>query len=110
MPGKAMRCSYIVVVKGNLVCAIEPASASADGQSAGTPLEIASALAINFGRSGCIDGHYAFGDAVAARAFALLCLRFSKALVERRLAAINGLPSDHPAYLADEQPAGDRAG
>ena len=52
-----------------------------------------------------LDGVYGFADAAAARTFAVLCLEFSRALVERRLTVIENLPGDFTAYAADEQPA-----
>jgi hypothetical protein len=100
-----MQQAYVVIVKGNLVCAIQPRSASHEPAIAGTPLEIASALAANFESHGSIDGVYAFGDSAAARTFAVLCLGFSKALLERRLTIIENLPPGFSTYAADEQPA-----
>jgi hypothetical protein len=99
-----MTSSWVVTVEGNLVCAIEPATVRADAAAGGTPLEVACALAGNFARQGCIDGSYAFADRDGARVFAALCLRFSQALVERRLSIIDRLPLEFDRYHADEQP------
>ena len=101
----SMQASYVVTVSGNLVCAIEPILAPAGEWVSGTPLEVGSALASNFARHGCIDGRYGFSDAPAARTFAILCLGFSKALLERRLAIVEALPKHFASYLADEQPS-----
>ncbi len=99
-----MSTTWHVTVKGNLVCAIEPAPPGADAAAGGTPLEIGSALAANFARQGCIDGSYAFADREGARTFAQLCLGFAKALLERRLEIIARLPAGFERYAADEQP------
>ena len=99
-----MKHASAVTVKGNLVCVIEPAAAGALSASAATPLEVGSALAANFARNGCIDGDYVLPDRESARTFALLCLGFSKALLERRLGFVERLPAEFDRYVSDEQP------
>jgi hypothetical protein len=99
-----MRQAWAVTVRGNLVCGIERAAADALSANAATPLEVGSALAANFARNGCIDGSYLLTDRGSARTFAMLCLTFSKALVERRLGVIEQLPAGFDRYVSDEQP------
>ncbi len=96
---------YTVVVEGNLVSAIERASAPGAGPLARTPLEAGTQLAENNRRRGSIDGRYCFDDAQRARVFAQLCLEFTRALAERRLAALGRLPAGRAEYRAGDEPA-----
>ena len=98
---------YQVVIKGNFVCAIEPISSYDTPIRSGTPLEIGTQLATNFSTSGTIDGVYAFQTTSQAQEFAVLCLQFGKALLDRRLKIIEGLPPNFKSYFSDEQPAQD---
>ena len=91
--------TYVVVVRNNLVCAIEPGGSSASALPV-TPLEVATQLAENYRRAGCIDGRYRFDDAMHARTFAELCCEFVAAMVERRAASIRALPAGNPEYRA----------
>jgi hypothetical protein len=100
---------YQVVIKGNLVCAIQPVSMQDTPLRSGTPLEVGTQLATNFTSSGSIDGVYAFQTTSQAQEFAVLCLQFGKALLERRLKAIEGLPPNFKGYFSDEQPTQDAA-
>jgi hypothetical protein len=95
--------TYVVVVRHNLVCAIEPAREPPPEGIPATPLEVSSQLAANHLANGCIDGSYYFTDTMHARTFAELCLEFTKALVEKRLAAVNALPVGAPLYRADSE-------
>ncbi len=106
MTGVSQNSFYVVVVAGNLVSAIHPTSEPDQSAATGTALEIGTALAGNFQRSGSIDGRYGFDSAAEAKRFALLCLQFSKALVERRIGLIEALPPEFESYFADEQPRG----
>ena len=96
--------AYVVVVAHNVVCLIERIEAAEPVPA--TPLEVSSQLAANYRRAGCIDGRYLFDDAKRAKAFASLCLGFTKALIDKRLAAIEALPAGSVAYRADDQPEG----
>lgn len=98
---------YQVVIKGNLVCAIEPVSPQDTPLRSGTPLEVGTQLAANFTNSGSIDGVYAFQTTSQAQEFAILCLQFGKALLDRRLKTIEGLPPNFKSYFSDEQPTQD---
>lgn len=106
---------YIVVVEHNIVQAIERSDVPPDRPVPNTPLEVSTELANNSRLNGCIDGCYYFEDTQRARTFASLCLEFTKALVEKRLAEINKLPVGSPVYRAADVPgddgfAGGRAG
>ncbi len=89
---------YVVVVEHNVVQAIERSTDRPGPAIPGTPLEVAVQLADNHRRRGCIDGRYHFDDAVRARVFAELCLEFTKALVEHRLAEVAKLPAGFEGY------------
>lgn len=96
--------AYVVVVRHNVVCAIERAQPEPGVRIPATPLEVSTQLAANFRDLGCIDGRYHFDDPQRARIFASLCLEFTKALVEKRLEAVERLRSDHMEYRADDRP------
>lgn len=80
-----------MVVAGNLVVSISRCAARGEAPPLGTNLEAASLLAAGFRASGSIDGHYDFDSLPRARIFAQLCLEFTRALADRRLAAIGRL-------------------
>jgi len=80
--------AYVVTVEHNLVVAIARVDGAAAASTPQTKLEVATQLAENFRANGCIDGRYHFANAQRARVFAALCLEFTQALVERRLAAV----------------------
>jgi hypothetical protein len=50
---------------------------------------------------------YAFQTTLQAQEFAVLCLQFGKALLDRRLKIIEELPPNFKNYFSDEQPAQD---
>jgi len=83
--------THVVVVASNLVVAIARVDGGAAIPVAQTRLEIATQLADNYRNNGCIDGRYHFANAQRARVFATLCLEFTQAQIERRLAAIRSL-------------------
>lgn len=99
---------YVVVVRGNLVVAIERSARPPDSPIPGSPLEVSSQLAANHKRHGCIDGTYYFDDAQRARIFATLCLGFTKAVAERRLTFIDSLPAGRAEYREDDESLGNR--
>ena len=92
----------VVVVEHNVLQAIERTGDPPPRPVPVTPLEVSNELAANNLRNGCIDGRYYFEDAMHARTFATLCLEFTKALVERRLAEVSRLPFGSPEYRAGE--------
>ena len=86
-----MATVYVVVVEHNLVTAVEP---EIDGTVAPIPqtkLEVGTQLAENNRVNGCIDGRYYFDNAQRARIFAILCLEFTRALVDKRLESLKAL-------------------
>jgi len=83
--------AYVVVVENNLVVTVARIDDGNPAAVAQTRLEVATQLAENFRANGCIDGRYHFANAQRARVFATLCLEFTRALVERRLATIEAL-------------------
>ena len=90
---------YVVVVEHNIVTALEPVIDGTDTPVPQTKLEIGTQLAENNRVNGCIDGHYHFDNAQRARIFAILCLEFTRALVDKRLEAVKALAtgaSFHP--------------
>lgn len=91
---------HVVVVAHNVVEAIERTETPPGDPVPSTPLEVSTQLARNHQANGCIDGRYYFVDTMHARTFATLCLEFTRALVERRLADINRLPAGAPEYRA----------
>lgn len=92
---------YIVVVEKNLVRSIERSSVAPPRPVPRTPLEVSAELATNHRLHGCIDGRYYFEDSQRARIFAQLCLEFIRALVDKRLAAIDKLPVGFAEYRGD---------
>ena len=101
--------TYIVVVKNNVVCAIERSTGTPPEPIPKTPLEVGTQLATNNRLHGCIDGRYYFDGTQRARIFACLCLEFTKALVDKRLAAIDALPVGCAEYRADDERDANRA-
>jgi hypothetical protein len=93
---------YIVVVEKNIVQAIERSTLAPAGPVPRTPLEVSAQLAANNRLNGCIDGRYYFEDSQRARIFAELCLEYTRALVDKRLAKINKLPVGFVEYRADD--------
>jgi hypothetical protein len=89
----AMACVYVVVVEHNIVTALEQVTDGTDTPVAQTKLEIGTQLAENNRINGCIDGRYCFDNPQRARIFAILCLEFTRALVDKRLEAVKALPT-----------------
>ena len=86
-----MAATYVVVVEHNLVSVLEAVADGVDVAVPQTKLEIGTQLARNNRDNGCIDGRYYFDNAQRARIFAVLCLEFTRALVDRRLEAVKAL-------------------
>ncbi|MEP6657031.1 MAG: hypothetical protein ABJC33_07325 [Betaproteobacteria bacterium] len=86
-----MATVYVVIVRHNIVTALEPAPDGIEMSVPQTKLEIGTQLAENYRANGCIDGRYLFDNAQRARIFAVLCLEFIRALVDKRTEVINGL-------------------
>jgi hypothetical protein len=93
---------YVVVVEKNIVQAIERSTLPPAEPVPRTPLEVSAQLAANNRLHGCIDGRYYFEDSQRARIFAELCLEYTRALVEKRLAVINKLPVGFAEFRADD--------
>ena len=103
-----MATVYVVVVRHNIVTALEQVPDGTDAPVAKTTLEIGTQLAENYRVSGCIDGRYLFDNAQRARVFAVLCLEFVHALVNKRLEAVKALAAG-AEYHAPEHAGGGRA-
>jgi hypothetical protein len=71
---------------------------------AATNLEIGTHAALNFQRTGSLDGTYFFADLRQARTFAKLCLEFMRLLIDRRLATLASLPSTEPFFEDPHEP------
>jgi hypothetical protein len=82
---------YVVVVKHNMVTALERLTEGTDTSVPQTKLEIGTRLAENYRVNGCIDGQYHFDNAQRAKIFATLCLEFTRALVDKRLDVVQAL-------------------
>jgi len=94
---------YVVVVEANLVSMIERKLRHDSRKELPTALETGTALAARFRAFGCIDGRYEFGDASGARLFSVLCLQFTKAIAERRMAGVEALPTSFDSYVPDDR-------
>ncbi|MFQ5935576.1 MAG: hypothetical protein ACE5LB_04120 [Acidiferrobacterales bacterium] len=79
---------YKVVVRHNIVCAIQRLEDADRVDVPQTKLEVSTQLAKNNQENGCIDGDYYFEDANLAKNFAILSLDFAKRLIEKTLAQI----------------------
>lgn len=84
----AHRPLYKVVIKHNIVCAIERIDGAPALEVPQSKLEVSAQLATNNQLNGCIDGDYYFEDAKLAKNFAILSLDFVKRLTERTLQKI----------------------
>jgi len=80
---------YRVVVRSNLVTAVEPLFAAPGAPVAATPLEVSTILAANHRLNGCLDGSYYVPDAEMARQVASLSLDFVAKLVENSTKSLN---------------------
>ena len=85
------RPTYVVVVLHNLVSRVARTGDVTPGRIARSPLEVSTQLAENYRARGTIDGSYYFDDLPQARVFATLCLEFTRALADRRLAILKTL-------------------
>lgn len=75
----------VVEVRHNLVTGMRKDRVSRDVPLPDSRLEIATELAENYRRNRCIDGLYRFATVERARVFAILCLEFVEALINKRL-------------------------
>ena len=87
---------FVVNVRQNIVASIHKEQLTSDFPLPSTRLEIASQLAENYQRHGCIDGVYRFESVERARVFAILCLEFVQALISKRLDQLNKLRPGEP--------------
>jgi hypothetical protein len=98
---------YRVVVTDNIVCAIERVDGAAAATAARDELDASTRLSRNNLTHGRLDGVYHFDDPQLAKQFAVLCLDFTKRLVERTLTRIEAsdfsgeLPCDDPRHGHD---------
>lgn len=93
---------YVVVVRANLVEAIERREGEPEGPIPETPLAVSTELAANHRRNATLDGRYLFASAQNARVFAALCLDFTRAVAERRREAVDRLPAGVAEWRAPE--------
>ena len=82
-------CTYKVVIRHNVVVAVNAFPAVDGRKPDDDPLELSSQLASNNLRNGCLDGEYAVSDAEAARLFAHLSLDFLKRMIEKSLSSLD---------------------
>lgn len=87
---------YCVVVRNNIVVAIETLAAAPDTEVAASPLDASTRLAANHRENGCLDGAYYFAEAETARRFAVLGLDFTRRVAERSIEHLNG------AHIGDD--------
>jgi hypothetical protein len=84
----SQREAYRVIIRYNLVVAVElvrvPEAQFADP----TNLEVSAQLARNHMSNGCIDGEYFFGSLDDAKDFAVLSLDFARLLCEKTLSDV----------------------
>lgn len=97
---------YVVEVEHNVVTAVHKLPSDTAVSVPESRLQIGTQLAANYRAHGCIDGSYHFDSAQRARVFATLCLEFTRALVDKRLAALKRLPvsSEYLGAEPDEEP------
>ena len=80
---------YRVVVRHNIVVAIDTLAPSPDIDIAASPLEVSSRMAANHQANGCLDGEYFFDEPETARQFAMLGLDFIQRMVEKATEHLN---------------------
>lgn len=80
---------YRVIVRHNIVVAIETLLPSPEIEVAATPLEVSSQMAANHQANGCLDGQYFFNEPETARQFAMLGLDFVQRMVEKATEHLN---------------------
>ena len=81
--------AYKVIIRHNIVVAIEAIPVSDESRIDHDPLQISSMLAANNLCNGCLDGEYLVADSEAARYFARLSLDFMKRTVDKSLELID---------------------
>ena len=84
--------TYRVIVTDNMVCAIERVADRTGIEIPRTQLGVSSQLSANYQENGCLDGCYYFADLERARAFAVLCLDFTKRLTEKLVERLEADP------------------
>jgi hypothetical protein len=82
--------TYRVIVTDNIVCAIEPVGDRTGIEIPRTQLGVSTQLSANYQDNGRLDGVYYFADRKRARAFAILCLDFTKKLAEKLMERLEG--------------------
>ncbi len=82
--------TYRVIVTDNMVCAIERMGDRTGIEIPRTQLGVSTQLSANYQENGCLDGEYYFADRERARAFAVLCLDFTKKLAEKLMERLEG--------------------
>ncbi|MBI1384398.1 MAG: hypothetical protein GC150_05765 [Rhizobiales bacterium] len=76
-------CVYHVIIRHNLVVAIEAVPIAPGARREDDPLAVTSRLAANHQANGCLDGTYELADVEAARHFARLSLDFAARMIEK---------------------------
>lgn len=76
---------YRVIVTDNIVCALERVPHTPDLDVARDELEVSTKLSQNNLRNGRLDGTYYFDNPDHAKEFAVLCLDFTKRLIDRTI-------------------------
>lgn len=82
--------SYRVVIRHNLVIAVENVELSEGDEVPEDNLEVTLALAQNYRQHGSIDGEYLFSSVHRAKDFALVALDFVKKLMEKSEQGLEG--------------------
>jgi len=77
--------TYRVIVTDNIVCAIERVAERTGIEIPRTQLGVSTQLSANYQENGRLDGCYYFADLERARAFAVLCLDFTRKLAEKMI-------------------------
>lgn len=80
---------YCVIIRSNVVVAIEAQPTRAVQKVFDDPLAVSSELARRNQLNGCMDGDYLFADSEAARYFAQLSLDFQKRLLEKSMESLS---------------------
>jgi hypothetical protein len=80
---------FRVVVRHNLVIAVESIEVAAPSGISGENLDVTLQLASNYRENGCIDGEYLFTSIHQAKDFALVALDFVKRLMEKSEQGLN---------------------
>ncbi len=99
--------AYRVIIRHNIVVAIEAVAVSDAAIVASDALAVSSKLAQNNRRNGCLDGEYMVRDGEAARFFAHLSLDFVKRTAEKSIEHLESVSISeagwiNPLYTDDE--------